>query len=578
MKQRIFCHEKFKSLMFSATMTITVVFLMTLSDTVVTGRILGEQALIGVNLVSPLVSLTAFICMMIGTGTAYRFSYELGSFRRERAREYAGQGLLLCLALSAGLALLAYAGRDAYLASVSTSGEVLAYTRGYYTYIPALVLTYPFYILFQDLAYADGAGKLCVATSLVQLAVNVAVSVAACLRIGIAGVSLGTVVGNVTAIAMYLTRLASKNTNLRFTPHLSAADVWTVLKYSYVHASLYLYWGVSWMVLNRFFTVKFDERSFPVMTVINGVLYLTLVFDGVGQAAEPILNVYWGEGNPDGVRKVMGAALKTALAEGLAAALLLLVLGGNVSRIYGITTPEIVEMSAVAVRILAPAMPFVSLLYLFTMYYLLTGRFFISFAISFCKDFAFFALLPIAMGLAMDMSGMWSGMTLSFVAVTVGGSLILHSRYGGSFPLLLEEKAVVSKDAWLDQDGVMGLRDWAEEECGRHDIEPRRQMKLMLFIEELGMTIVEKNGSKPPLCELTLFFDDPEALGVIMRDNGVSYDMAEEESPTLRVYLVNSLLANNASNSYLLTHNYNRNIFKIKRDATKRRAKQEAGK
>ncbi len=544
-------------------MTMVVVFLMTLSDSIVAGQILGEHSLIGISLDSPLISITAFLCMMIGTGTAYRFSFELGAFRKQRANAFAGQGFILSAALSVLLFLAGFFGRELFFRLIAPSEDALFYAAGYYTYLPPLMLLYPFYILLQDLVYADGAGRLCVVAGFIQLTVNVISSVVACERIGIAGVSLGTLIGTVTAIVLYLTRLFSKSTSLRFTPHFTWADVLTVLRYSYVHASLYLYWGVAWLMLNRFFIARYGEVFFPVITVMNNLLLLTLVFDGVGQAAEPILNVYLGEQNPDGVRKVMRVATRTALLEGLAAASLLLITGGNLARVFNIDSPELLRMSGVAIRIYAPAMPFLSLLYLYTMFYLLTGHFRLSAAISVCKDLLLLILLPVLGGMLLDISGMWIGWSLVSVVTMLLLAVILRFHHSNSL-LMPDEPDICSADAVLTQEQVISLRDWGADCCDARGIDPSAKQRVMLLIEELGMLIVDKNVNRPPLCEVTLFFR--ESIGVIFRDNGVHFDVTDTDANlSLRSYLVNRMLEQNSHYGYLLTHNYNRNVFHIPR-------------
>ena len=70
--------EKFKGLLFASTLAVAVEFLMTLTDSVVGGHLLGEQALAGIGLANAQSTLITFLSMLLGAGTAINFF--LGAF------------------------------------------------------------------------------------------------------------------------------------------------------------------------------------------------------------------------------------------------------------------------------------------------------------------------------------------------------------------------------------------------------------------------------------------------------------------------------------------------------------------
>ncbi len=87
-------------------------------------------------------------------------------------------------------------------------------------------------------------------------------------------------------------------------------------------------------------------------------------------------------------------------------------------------------------------------------------------------------------------------------------------------------------------------------------------MKAALLIEEIGMSIVENNPTAQPLAELTLFFDGQPKI--IIRDNGVHFDLTDEAVNSFRSFFTYSLLdAGNIDNDYLTTQNYNRHVFSM---------------
>ena len=381
-KTKVFCQEKFKSQLLAASITMAVVFLMSLSDTLIAGNMLGEEAIVGLNVVTPLLTIISFVSMMIGTGTAYRFSYEMGSFHEEQANRFAGQGGILAIIASLVMCLAVFFGQNFYFDFMGTSEEVMQYTKAYYSWYPLIAATYPPFILIQDLIYANGDTKTCTTANMVQVFGNIAVSIICCHFWGVAGISLGTLTGNILSIAILSTHFLKKKSSLKFIPHFSKEDILTVFKFSYVHASIYLYSGITSLILNKFFIDRFGEKFFPVLTVMYGITGLTLIFDGVGQAIEPITNIYQGEGNTDGIRKIMSFAVKISVIEGIVAVIALFIVGGNLASMYNITSPELIEVTGTAVRIYAVGMLFFSVLYLFEMHYLLTEHISLSVVIS----------------------------------------------------------------------------------------------------------------------------------------------------------------------------------------------------
>jgi len=138
----------------------------------------------------------------------------------------------------------------------------------------------------------------------------------------------------------------------------------------------------------------------------------------------------------------------------------------------------------------------------------------------------------------------------------------LRIRYGKRFPLLLEAADIVSRDAKLNLERVLGLRDWAEGEILKRGIDSKLAMRISLIIEEIGMSIVENNPNEEILAELTLIFG--EKMQIIIRDNGKHFDLTDEEVNSFRSFFIYSFLEGSKTNrSYLTTQNYNRHIFTL---------------
>ncbi len=561
MKRETFCHVQFKRMLLSAILLMLVMSLMDTTDTILAGRLLGDNAMAGVNLVMPIMFIAAFSSLMISTGTSYLYSFEIGAFRQETANKLVGQGAILTIILAVVLGIIAFFGEDAFFAFFSNLGATEAFAREYYSIFFLTVAVNPLYVLMQMMVYADGGGKNCVIAIILQLAVNVFASILLGLKFGMTGIAFGSLLGFVAAMAVFAKWIFIDSQTLKPILYFSAADTIKVLKISYVHASIYLHTGLGNMILNAFFLHTFGEKYFPVLSVVVSVLSLALFLDGIGQAAEPLINIYLGEKNFDGIAKVMDIAIRTALIFGAAVVPIIFLFAANIAGLFGIKDALLAE-SVLALRTIAFAMPFIALLYLFATYYQICGHGRIALAVSFCKDLILYVGLPIIFSVSFGIQGFWAGMAAVSIVSCLLFGLFLRSRYPKSFPLLLPSSDVVSRDAILTLETVMELRDWGEQEFIKRGFDSKIVMKAALLIEEIGMSIVENNPTAQPLAELTLFFDGQPKI--IIRDNGTHFDLTDEAVNSFRSFFTYSLLdAGNIANDYLTTQNYNRHVFSM---------------
>lgn len=559
-----FCVAQLKKMLFAAVMTMLIMSSTDLIDNILAAQTIGSAAMAGVNLVKPLIYVAAFVTLMIATGTTYLYSFEVGAFRPEVANRLAGLGAITILCICAVVAVVAVLGESAYFACFSGAEETVGFAREYYVWYRVVLALWPLFLFMQMIVYADGGSTNCIFATMTQFAVNIVASVffASYLDMGMVGISLGTVVGTVAAMAVFAKWIFWDSKTLKPELYFSWREIVKVIKYSYVHASLYLHIAIGNMFLNALFLQNFGEEYFPVLSVVVGILQLAVCFDGVGQAAEPLVNIYLGEGNYDGIEKVMKAATMVAVVFGAATIPFLIFLAEYIAEIFGVTEPKLLAETVTAIRILSFSMPFLAVLYLYATYYQIMGRMRIAFSLSVCKDLLFYVALPVGFALSFDLRGVWIGMMFVSVATCLLFVTYLRLRYEEDFPFLLPKSDILSRDALLAVEKVIELRNWAEAEYQKRGFTKMAQMKVGLLLEEIGMNIVENNKDTEILAELTLFFDDKPKI--IIRDNGKHFDITQDNLQSFRDYfLYNFINAENIGNKFLTTQNYNRHIFQM---------------
>ena len=108
-----------------------------------------------------------------------------------------------------------------------------------------------------------------------------------------------------------------------------------------------------------------------------------------------------------------------------------------------------------------------------------------------------------------------------------------------------------------------------QEEAGTllrdHDVDEKTINRAMLLIEEMYVFIRQMNDNKAVLAECTVFLK-PDGVQIITKDEGVSFDMADENNSTLSLsaYTVASYLEKrDFGNRHLTTMSFNRSSFFI---------------
>ncbi|MGN0655660.1 MAG: MATE family efflux transporter [Ruminiclostridium sp.] len=74
----------------------------------------------------------------------------------------------------------------------------------------------------------------------------------------------------------------------------------------------------------------------------------------MGQAITPIVNVYRGEENSVGIKRVMKTALFYAIGEGVLLSLIMLCFGGTIAELFDLSDAELIEQGRLAVCLISP--------------------------------------------------------------------------------------------------------------------------------------------------------------------------------------------------------------------------------
>lgn len=563
--------KKYFSMLLGGTLNMIVATIMLMSDSVIAGAVIGPDAVAAITLVTPLYTLAVFFGSVISIGIPLLYSTEMGKFNKERADQSFGSGVLMSIIVGIILYLLVTFLGDFYLKSYSPESEVLKQAQGYLFWMRYVILTMPIQMLIVNMVYGDGDETISTIANLVQGIGNIALSIILCPILGTRGIGLASFIFNIVSILILLAHFLKKSNSLRWNLYFSFPMMKNVLRYSIIDSSSYLFLAVFTAALNAFISSRFGPEYLIIASAIALCREFQMVFDGIGQAVGPIFSVYIGEKNHNGLRSSYSLANKTAVIEGIAVTVLLVIIAPFVPQFLNVADPVLAEWVVKGVRITAFGSVFISILYLLTSYYLVIERIGLGLAVCALRDMIFSVGLAVVFGMFFGITGMFSGVAAAPAVAYALLLIYLVVRYGKNDCPLLLSKVSGDQNSYLfhlsvEADQIIGLQKKVEALLREKGVDNRTVGKIKLMIEELYVLIREKNENKKVLSEFTIFLHSGE-IKIITKDDGVLFDLSADDVTvtSLASFAVSAYMEKLGEDKYhLITMSLNRNAFVFK--------------
>lgn len=569
MKKAGFCEKKFRSMLLTGTLTMAVIYIMLLCDNVIAGYFIGEMGVAAINAVSPVTGIITFFSTVIAIGSGILYSREIGEMNKRRADEIYGQGMILSVTIAVFIALALALCGDAYFRANGVTGEIYRLASAYYQWTPLNAALNVMVSYLTQMVYTDGDETCNNISYGFQIGGNIVLSVLLARSLGMVGIILGTIAGNVLGLLAISWHFFKRSNTLHFVWHFSWKDLLQCVRFSIVDAAIYLCWAVMDYVMIGHISARYGETGLITLAVVVSVIEFSVVMDGVGMAVQPLLGTYLGEKNHVLIRRLMHAAAKAAIIEGLIANVLVFAFARQFCGLFGIAEGAALLPSIHAVRIVSFGMVFCSVFSLTTSYYMLVNHVALSVAITVLKDGLLYSVLPLVASMLFRENGMWTAFAAAPALALALSFLFIRYRYGAArFPYLLEHtnREIIVMDDTLTKDGCARLSERVQAAMQEHGYSARVAARASLFTEEIGLTILEKNAirKKPILIEVSLLFEEGSAL-LIERDSGEIFDLTDPDQAVsgLSSFILSGLMEAHKEKAYLTTTGYNRNMMRF---------------
>lgn len=563
-----FCSRKFLSVLPATTLGCAVAYVVMLVGFLVAGSKHGENGISAVNLVLPLFTLTCFVALLSSKGTVIRFSSAKGVFDKKRADRVFSQGLILAVSFGIILFLLSFFCEKVFFDMMNPSLEVRQLAEEYFKPYPYLLLTFPTFSVLMDTVNADGDEVVTMIANAVFAIFAIVGAVVFFNLFGMKGIPLSTVLGIVLATLVLIAHFFKKKNSLRVTWVFSIKDAFSTMKYGLTDGAKYLCSTFLITFLNMFVIAKFGSEYLAMTALATSTVELAFLFDGIGEAFNPIISIYLGEKDNLGVKSLMKLTFLVAVIEGIVMTALILIFARPIATTFGITGVADMTPYVLTIRITASAFVATSLKFALTSYYLLRNKFFLSVSMTVVSDL----IAPLGIGVLLAITfngieGIWVGMALSPIVSLVYGFVVVATTRGRkSFPLILDPKNDEKVKKFmidLTPENAIEMSSEIAKYMRSRKVCESTVFSVELLLEELSIYLFKVNPKAKKLkmdCSVMV----REEVVMILRYDGAVFDITKVEfsDGSVNEKFLSACVKRQKEINNVTTQGYNRNEFK----------------
>ena len=473
--------ERFYSVFRASLASMSISYVLILTDNVVAGQFVGDEAVAAMTLVAPIMTLVIFLSYMIADGLAMMFSYAKGNNDRQKANELFSMGIICAAGLSFALTVAMFVFDKKILGFWDISPEMMSYALDYYHGLILVTIPAMLNIFLYTIYVAEGEENICVKASAAMFVVNMILDIVLGYKIGVIGIGIATAIGNFVSVLFHVPYLFSPKCQLRLVKYWNGKEFWRGIFYSWYHSMDTLYLTLLPMIFSFFVLKNFGEENLIVVTVIiNVITLLTAFYTGMVDCLQPMICQYHAEGALHSVRKTMHLGITSTITMTGAIVLFAFVFAEFLPGLFGVSREaQLYSECVFAVRIFMPFTFFLGVTLMFSNYYIYIERLNFGAAIK-----TLLLLILPSLGMFAGVFGlpfMWVGVGVSFIVAL----LIIFLATRRDLLLIDAEKysRQFSFDADAKPENLPALKKALENFFARTKLEPKNF--LLALTEEI---------------------------------------------------------------------------------------------
>ena len=334
-----------------------------MADVFFVGAAVGSDGLAALNVALPVFTLFSAFSLMVGVGTATTVSILNGQGQPRQSDRVFSQSMALLALTGLVLSVLTSVWIVPLARVFGATDRILTGVVEYMRPINLLAFVYVFSGALGVIIRADGNPRLVMFAGTTGNLCNILLDYLFTMRMGMGmfGAGLATILGHCVAVLLYLLHFALRRNQVRFVSRfLDPAAALRVLKNGIGSSILELSAGLIVLLFNIALLRVSGESAVAIFSVLSNIAYVGKgVFNGMAQAAQPILSTSYGAGRFDRVRAANRCAMATAALFSCGIYLILVLFAGSIMPVF--VEPSLVPMGVRALRLYFLAFPFTGL-------------------------------------------------------------------------------------------------------------------------------------------------------------------------------------------------------------------------
>ena len=339
--------------------TLSVIFddIQMLADEVIVGNLFDDVAFGAINLVEPYKTLNYFASYLLCLGGAGMIVRSKGAEDPDEMQRIFNHVVTCCLVLGVAFFVIYSIFNVQLVKLVAGNSPAYPYSLKVFYWDRFVDLINPLFAFFYSYVMYIGNKWVTFVSMVVQLALNLLLSVYLGRMMGIGGVALATVIAQGISVLILCIYVVAKMNGSKYRPYLKKAYLKMLVPLGFPESTLILAvtvileFGVNALALNFYST----QGVAVVALIINLFVIVAYVSEGISEYEIVAVNMALGRNNRDELRYVVRTAFRAVLIESIVFIALFLIIAPQIVEFFGIDDPQTAKLAVWAVRIFALA-------------------------------------------------------------------------------------------------------------------------------------------------------------------------------------------------------------------------------
>ena len=423
---------------------VTSVYL--LVDTLIIGQGVGALGISALNIFMPFFLLFNGIGLLFGIGSGILISSEDGMGNKKKANQYFATGFVSILSIAIILGLI----WNYYLqplcvilgANSDTIDLVLEYGKCIMAFAPVFMMSNYFAPIVRNMKNP----KLVMCAVLTGSVLNVILDYVFVfpMDMGMFGAALATVIGSVTTVLVLSTHFIKKQNRVKINKETISLNLLApIFKCGFSSLIMEVASGFVIFIFNIQILKYIGNNGIVVYGIIsNCVLVGLALFNGVAQAAQPIIATNFGAGLNTRVKKVLKYALITTTIIGVSLFAVVFLFTGQIIKVFVQANSEILSVGIPALRLYLSAFCIMNINILISSYFQSVGKEKVAIYISIIRGFLLNIVLAFVLPSVLPATVLWVVVPVSELITLV--CITVYAKRNTSFENTSLNKELIS--------------------------------------------------------------------------------------------------------------------------------------